>query len=109
MPYIAQRVHTMWGVKYGPPGNAFDLPHIVPSESVERLPFKSLKNLLDRRIIKQVEVLSHGPAPAVTVTAGVDFESDPRVVIEGKGWFLVDGERKHGRKSAEQAFRELGG
>ena len=107
MPYVAQRVHTMWGVKYGPPGNAFDLPHIVPSEAVERLPFRSLGNLLDRRIIRQVEAVDYKPASTHAVAS--DFESDPRVVNEGKGWFLVAGERKHGRKNAEQALRELGG
>ena len=107
MPYVAQRVHTMWGVKYGPPGNALDLPHIVPAESVERLPFRTLKNLLDRHMIKQVEAVDYR-SPAAAVVAS-DFDSDPRVVNEGKGWFLVDGERCHGRKAAEQALSELGG
>ncbi len=115
MPYVAQRVHTMWGVKYGPPGNTFDLPHIVPSEAVERLPFRTLKNLLDRRIVRQVEVLDVAPVtspreaqPDRTINA-VTFDSDPRVENEGHGWWLVGGERVHGRTKAEQAHRELGG
>ena len=115
MPYVAQRVHTMWGVKYGPPGNIYDLPHIVPSEAVERLPFRRLKNLLDRRMLRQVEVLdmpavaAPAVAPVVVGVTGSDFESDPRVENEGYGWFVIDGKRTHGRAKAKQAFKELGG
>ena len=114
MPYIAQRKFKMYGQEYAPPGNAFDLPHVVPSELVERIPTRSLNNMLSRGMIRQVEAVAvvAGEATVVrtTVAAAVsDLDADPRVTDEGHGWWLVQGKRVHGRKGVQRALDELGG
>ena len=103
MPYIAQRKFKMYGQEYAPPGNAFDLPHVVPSELVERIPTRSLNNMLSRGMIRQVEAVA-GVAAAVS-----DLDADPRVTNAGHGWWLVQGKRVHGRKGVQRALDELGG
>ncbi len=115
MPYIAQRKFKMFGQEFAPPGNAFDLPHIVPSDLVERMPHRSLSNMLTRRMIVQVEAtaitagdITAGP-PAVARNAPMDLELDPRVVKEGSGWWTVNGKRVHGRNGVRHALAELGG
>ncbi len=111
MPYVAQRLLTMGGQKFAPPGNAYDLPHIMPSDLVERTPFRSLANMLNRGVIKQVEALPDAravPAPAAPALDVNDLEANPRVEKEGNGWWTVDGERVHGRNGVRKAL-ELGG
>ena len=108
MPYVAQRSLTMGGQKFAPPGNAYDLPHIMPSELVERTPFRSLASLLTRGVIKQVEVLDVRVPPATAAPGVEDLEANPRVEKEGNGWWTVDGERVHGRNGVLKAL-ELGG
>ena len=64
-------------------------------------------------MIKQVEavpVIDGSPAvpkasPKVVVD---DVTLDPRVTVEGKGWYLVDGERCHGLKKVSKALAALG-
>lgn len=111
MPYVAQRKFVMFGQGFAPPGNIFDLPHIVPSDLVERMPHRSLANLLARRMIVQVEASSITSAvtqPVAPAKVSTEVEDNPRVVNEGSGWYLVDGERVHGRKGVKRAL-ELGG
>ena len=113
MPYVAQRKFKMYGQEYASPGNAFDLPHVVPSELVERIPTRSLNSMISRGMIKQVEVVtvvdSIATAPRVPVDGVVDLEFDPRVSKEGHGWYLVDGKRVHGLKGVKRALTEFGG
>ena len=106
MPYIAQRKFKMYGQEFAPPGNAFDLPHIIPSDQIERLPHRRITNMLSRGMIRQVEATS---ITVGDVTVPADSESDPRVVNEGSGWWTVDGKRVHGRKGVRKALAELGG
>lgn len=112
MPYVAKRKFVMFGQGFAPPGNIFDLPHIIPSDMIEQMPHRSLANMVTRRMIVQVEAASitagHTARPADT-SVPVDFESDPRVTNEGHGWWLVGGKRVHGRKGVEGALAEMGG
>ena len=115
MPYVAQRKFVMFGQTFGPPGNMFDLPHIIPSGLIEQMPHRSLLNMVNRRMVVQVEAssITAGVARPVTrvepagVPSGIEF--DPRVSKEGHGWYLVDGKRVHGRKGVKRALTELGG
>ena len=113
MPYVAQRKFVMYGQTFGPPGNMFDLPHIIPSEMIERMPHRSLLNMVNRRMVVQVEassITAGAPPVAVVEPASVPTDiEDPRVSKEGHGWYLVDGKRVHGRKGVERALTELGG
>lgn len=103
----------MLGQEFAPPGNIFDLPHIVPSEFAERMPHRSLSNMLSRGMIQQVEAVDVVAMLPVAVpsamTAAVDFYGDPRVVKKGSGWWLVDGKQVHGRNAVKKALAELGG
>jgi hypothetical protein len=111
MPYVAQRKFVMFGQGFAQPGNAYDLPHIIPAELIERMPHRSLANLVARRMVVQVEANSITAAviqPAVAAAVPTDIE-DSRVSKEGHGWYLVDGKRVHGRKGVERALTELGG
>ncbi len=113
MPYVAQRKLRMGGLDFARPGNAYDMPHIIPAELVERTPFRALRNLLERAVIRQVEAVDLAAVlPAAkpsAIAAPTDLDSDPRVVKEGKGWYKVDGKRVHGRKGVKRALTELGG
>lgn len=110
MPYVAQRKFTMFGQQFAWPGNGYDLPHIVPAEIVERLPHRTLNNMLSRGSIKQVEAVSVGNTTTLTEPdKQTVLETDPRVVVEGSGWYLVDGKRVHGRKGVNKALAETGG
>ncbi len=111
MPYVARRKITMGGHKFAPPGNAYDLPHIMPAELVERTPFRSLSNMLARGIIQQVEQdpMPGGPARAAPRANTGDLEDDSRVTNEGNGWWTVEGQRVHGRKGVRKALAALGG
>lgn len=100
MPYMALRKFKMFGQEFAHNGNGYGLPHIVPTELAERVPRRSLLNMLSRGMLRQVESANQ-PDDA--------FESDPRVTKEGKGWWLVAGERFHGQAAAEQALSALGG
>lgn len=104
MPYVAQRKFRMGGLDFAAPGNGYDLPHIIPSDLVERTPHRSLANLLARRVIVQVEAMS-----IVVGDVTTSADSDPRVVNEGSGWWTVNGKRVHGRKGVKRALAELGG
>ena len=113
MAYVAQRKFRMFSQDFAPPGNAYDLPHIVPAELIDQMPHRSLSNMLTRGIILQVEAkeITVGDAlvkPAVTARVPTDMDADPRVEKEGHGWYLVDGKRVHGRKGVKRAL-ELGG
>ena len=108
MPYLAQRKFKMYGQEFAPPGNAFDLPYIIPSDQIERLPHRRISNMLSRGMIRQVEAASITVGD-VTTKPAADSESDPRVVNEGSGWYLVDGKRVHGRKGVDKALAETGG
>ena len=103
MPYLALRKFTMFGHNFAQRGNAYGMSHDVPTELVERLPRRSLLNMLSRGMLQQVE----GSRPAQETA--VEFDGDPRVVKEGKGWWKVAGERVHGRPAAQQALAALGG
>lgn len=114
MPYVALRKFTMFGQQFAWPGNGYDLPHIVPSELVERMPTRSLNNMLSRGAIKQVEAISITVGdtlvePAIIPAELIDMDADPRVSKEGHGWYLVNGERVHGRNGVKRALAELGG
>ena len=113
MPYVAQRKFVMFGQGFAPPGNNFDLPHIVPSDLIERMPHRSLSNLVARRMIVQVEASSITRVRSVATVepAGdpIDILFDPRVSKEGHGWYLVDRKRVHGLKGVKRALTELGG
>lgn len=127
MPYVAQRKTLMGGQWFAPPGNSYDLPHIIPSELVERTPHRALGNMLTRGVIRQMETVPEVTTGlsvtgnvadlnlnnTVTTTDGAapgfaGFDSNPRVQNEGSGWYKVDGNRVHGRKGVEKAL-ELGG
>lgn len=109
MPYIAQRRFKMFGQEFAPPGNVCDLPHIIPSDLVERMPHRSLSNMLTRGMIRQVEATAVVVSDAIARPSAAFVGEDPRVVNEGTGWWLVDGKRVHGRKGVEKALAELGG
>lgn len=114
MPYVAQRKFTMFGQGFAAPGNAYDLPYIVPAAMLERLPHRSLNNMLSRGAIRQVEaVMIDDPSTVTALPVGpqgvVDLEADPRVINEGHGWWLVAGNRVHGRTGAQKRLEELGG
>ncbi len=115
MPYVAQRKFVMFGQTFGPPGNMFDLPHIIPSDMIERMPHRSLLNMVNRRMVVQVEATSIADGIARSVAtvepAGVpaDMDADPRVQNEGHGWWTVEGKRVHGRNGVKRALAELGG
>ena len=102
MPYLAQRKFTMFGEGFAAPGNAYGLPHLIPSALIERMSHRSLANMLSRRMITEVEAVADSKP-----TTGL--EADPRVTNEGKGWWLVAGERCHGRNAASEALAALGG
>ena len=129
MPYVAQRKTLMGGQWFAPPGNSYDLPHIIPSELVERTPHRALGNMLTRGVIRQIETVPEVTTVGLAVTGNVadlnlggpvtatggdnpgfikDFDANPRVQNEGSGWYKVDGVRVHGRKGVEKAL-ELGG
>lgn len=110
MPYVAQRKFTMFGRQFAQPGNAYDLPHVIPAELIEQMPHRSITNMLSRGMIHQVEAVSVGNTVTLTEPGWQrDLEANPRVVVEGSGWYLVDGERVHGRKGVEKALAETGG
>lgn len=119
MPYVAQRKFVMFGQDFAPPGNAYDLPHIVPSDLVERMPHRTLSNMLTRRMIVQVESAEITTRSAIAATfdtllesparVPADLDADPRVEKEGNGWWTVKGKRVHGRNGVKRALAELGG
>ena len=110
MPYVAQRKFTMFGQQFAQPGNAYDLPHVIPAELVEQMPHRSITNMLSRGMIHQVEAISAGNTITPTEPGWqLDLEANPRVVIEGSGWYLVDEKRVHGRKGVDKALAETGG
>lgn len=104
MPYMALRKFKMFGREFAHNGNAYGLPHIVPTDLAERVPRRSLLNMLSRGMLRQVEGVTEQPNPASD-----GLEADPRVTKEGKGWWLVDGERFHGQVAAQQALVAVGG
>ena len=110
MPYLAQRKFKLFGQGFAHPGNAYDLPHIVPSELVERIPTRSLNNMLTRGMIRQVEATAvAGETTARTVAVRDDLEAIPGVEKEGNGWWQVRGKRVHGRRGVVKRLTELGG
>ncbi len=115
MAYVARRKFRMYGQDFAQPGNAYDLPHIVPTDLVERVPHRSILNMLSRGMLQQVEAkeITVGDVRPVATVGPVglptDIEFDPRVSKEGHGWYLVDGKRVHGRKGVKRALTELGG
>ena len=110
MPYVAQRKFTMFGQRFAQPGNAYDLPHVIPAELIEQMPHRSITNMLSRGMIHQVEAVSVGNTVTLTESdKQTGLDADPRVVVEGSGWYLVDGKRVHGRKGVDKALAETGG
>ena len=110
MPYVAQRKFTMFGQQFAQPGNAYDLPHVIPAEFIEQMPHRSITNMLSRGMIHQVEAVSVGNTTTLTEPdKQTGLDADPRVVVEGSGWYLVDGKRVHGRNGVEKALAETGG
>ena len=64
--------------------------------------------MLSRCMIRQVEATAIAQEGVIPKTSA-SVDKDPRVVNEGSGWYLVDGERVHGRKGVDKALAETGG